>query len=75
MLRGATEHLPGRPKRLLDPAVPPHHYWHWAPLPPLLWRLSTRSAITWITGRQGTIAPPKGAEITESAIEQHLLNP
>ena len=52
----------------------PGHSWHLAPLPPFLRRLSTRSEITWIKGRQGTIAPRRNAESAESAIEQHLLN-
>ena len=37
----------------------PDHSWHWAPLPSFLRRHSTRRVITWITGRQGTIAPQR----------------
>jgi len=50
--KGTTRHPQQPLQRLLDPAVPPRPMcWHWAPLPPLLRRLSTCRAITRITGR------------------------
>jgi hypothetical protein len=64
VLRDTTQRLPRRRQRLLDPSGAPFRSlsMHWAHRQPLLCPLSTRRAITWIMGNQGTL------------MDQHFLN-